>query len=122
MEFIIQHWYTILVILVFIVGGTTAVVRFTKLTKAQRIDQIKGWLLQAVILAEAEFGSGTGRLKLSAVYDKFCARFPWLAKIISFEAFSGYVDKVLIEMRELLAQNTAIAAVVDKHVEVIQND
>ena len=122
MEFIIQNWYTILVILVFIVGGTTAVVRFTKLTKAQRIDQIKGWLLQAVILAEAEFGSGTGRLKLSAVYDKFCARFPWLAKIISFEAFSGYVDKVLIEMRELLAQNAAIAAVVDKHVEVIQND
>ena len=122
MEFIIQHWYTILVILVFIVGGVTAVVKFTRLTKEQRISQIMGWLLQAVILAEAEFGSGTGKLKLSAVYDKFCARFPWLAKIISFEAFSGYVDKVLVEMKTLISQNTAIAAVVDKHTEVTDND
>lgn len=113
MEFIIQHWHVILVILVFIAGGITAVTKFVRMTNAQRIQQIKGWLLQAVILAEAEFGSGTGRLKLSAVYDKFCARFPWIAKIISFELFSEYVDSVLAEMKELIVQNGAIAAVVD---------
>lgn len=122
MEFIIQHWYTILVILVFIAGGVSAVIRFTKMTKAQRINQIRGWLLQAVILAEAEFGSGTGRLKLSSVYDRFCARFPWLAKIISFEKFGEYVDQVLAEMRQLIAQNGAIAAITVAHNEGGKNE
>lgn len=122
MEFIIQHWYTILVILVFIAGGVSAVIRFTKMTKEQRINQIRGWLLQAVILAEAEFGSGTGRLKLSSVYDRFCARFPWLAKIISFEKFGEYVDQVLAEMRQLIAQNGAIAAITVAHNEGGKNE
>ena len=92
------------------------------MTKVQRINQIRGWLLQAVILAEAEFGSGTGRLKLSSVYDRFCARFPWLAKIISFEKFGEYVDQVLAEMRQLIAQNGAIAAITVAHNEGGKNE
>lgn len=113
MDFLIEHWYTILLVIVFLVGGTISVLRFTKLSAAERYDKIRGWLLQAVMLAEREFGSGTGKLKLSAVYDKFCERFPWFAKIITFELFSKYVDDALDEMRSILQKNEAIAQIVE---------
>lgn len=113
MEFIIENWHWIVVVLVFICGGAIAVIRWMNLGTDERIRDIKGWLLQAVLLAEQEFGGGTGRLKLSYVYDKFCERFPWLVKIISFERFSGLVDEALEEMRKMLQENGAIAAFVE---------
>lgn len=113
MEFLIQNWYMIVLILIFIGGGTVSVIKFRKLTKIERYNQIQGWLLQAVLIAERDFGSGTGKLKLSSVYDKFCERFPWLAKIISFSKFSGYVDDALDEMKKVLEQNNAIASIVE---------
>lgn len=113
MEFIANNWYWIVCIIVFICGGTLSVLKFCAKSKAERYKIIRAWLLQAVLLAEKEFGSGTGRLKLSAVYDKFCERFPWLTKIVSFEVFSKYVDDALEEMREILSANSAIAAVIE---------
>ena len=85
---------------------------FSALPKSEQIKQIQGWLLGAVTLAEAEYGSGTGKIKLSAVYDKFVEKFPWIAKVLSFEKFSEYVDEALVEMRKLLATNKAIASMV----------
>ena len=82
------------------------------MSKAEQVEQVKGWLLGAVTLAEAEFGSGTGRIKLSVVYDSFVQKFPWIAKLLSFEDFSEYVDEALVEMRKLLSTNKAIAAIV----------
>ena len=96
MEFIVENWYVIVTGIVFIVGGVMAVLR-----------------LQAVLGAEREFGSGTGKLKLSSVYDKFCERFPWLAKVLPFETFSKYVDDALSEMKDVLKQNSAIASIVE---------
>ena len=113
MEFIIQHLDTIVVILVFIGGGAASVIRFMGYKKDQQYESIHGWLLQAVLLAEREFGSGTGKLKLSTVYAEFCKQLPWLAKVISFKTFSGYVDKALDEMKALLEKNAAIASVVE---------
>ena len=40
-------------------------------------------------------------------------RFPWLAKIVSFELFSDMVDDALDEMREMLANNQAVKALVN---------
>lgn len=113
MEFMVENWYVIVTIIVFIVGGAIAALRWHNLTTEKKYEQIRGWLLQAVILAEHEFGSGTGRLKLSTVYDKFCERFPWLAKVLSFDTFSDYVDDALTEMREILKSNTSIASIVE---------
>lgn len=113
MEFLIAHWDTIVVIAVFLVGGFTAAYRFLGLPKAERYAKIQGWLLQAVLLAEKDYGSGTGKLKLSAVYDKFVEKFPWLAKITTFSTFSEYVDDALDEMKDILAKNSAIAQIVE---------
>lgn len=106
--------YVIILLLVFLVGGIMSVIQYRGLSKEQKYAQIQGWLLQAVLLAEREFGSGTGRLKLSAVYDKFCGRFPWLARVISFPTFSVYVDDTLIEMKEILGKNNAIASIIER--------
>ncbi len=67
----------------------------------------------AVTEAEKDLGGGTGKLKLRQVYDLFVTRFPWLAKIVSFELFSGMVDDALEEMREMLAQNKAVKELVE---------
>ena len=64
-------------------------------------------------MAEKELGSGTGKLKLRQVYDMFTARFPWLAKIITFDKFSEMVDEALVTMNELLDSNEAIHEYVD---------
>ena len=66
------------------------------------------WLLAAVTMAEKELGSGTGKLKLRMVYDSFIDKFKVFSKIISFEKFSGLVDKALEQMREILANNAAV--------------
>ena len=114
MTFLLEYAEYILPVLIFIGGGVSALFRWRKLSAQKRYDQLRGWLLQAVVLAEREYGSGTGRMKLSTVYDKFCERFPWLAKVITFDKFSGYVDDALGEMSSMLQNNTALASIVEK--------
>lgn len=113
MTFVVEHWGIIVAALIILGGVAISVWRFQGLSEAEKINQIKAWLLQAVLLAEKQYGGGTGKLKLSSVYSEFCAQLPWLAKVITFEAFSGYVDEALEKMRDILANNSAIAAVVE---------
>lgn len=40
-------------------------------------------------------------------------RFPWLAKLVSFELFSDLVDDALEDMREMLDTNQAVKAFVE---------
>lgn len=75
--------------------------------------RIKKWLLQAVVLAEKQLGSGTGKVKLSTVYDMFIVRFPIVSKLISFNTFSSFVDDVLVTMRELLESNKSLKEYID---------
>lgn len=86
---------------------------FSRKPREEQIAQLRKWLLYAVTCAEAELGSGTGKMKLVLVYDWFVERFPWMAKVVSFDYFSELVDDALAEMREMLATNKAIKAVVD---------
>ena len=109
MNIIVNHWQPIALLLVFLCGGAASVWRFLRLGAAQQRESVRGWLLQAVLWAEGEFGSRTGRLKLSSVYAAFCQQLPWLAKAVPFARFSGWVDEALAEMRVLLEQNEAIA-------------
>lgn len=113
MEFIINNWQWIAVLIILLCGGIIAAIKLIGLSADERATAVKGWLLQAVLLAEQEFGGGTGKLKLSWVYDKFCERFPWLVKVISFERFSALVDEALDEMKKTLQENGAIAAFVE---------
>ena len=113
MEFITNNWYIILAVIAILAGGAVALYRFFHLPSAEQLAKVKEWLLFAVTEAEKELGGGTGQIKLRYVYDMFVTKFPWLVKVISFEAFSGLVDEALANMRELLQKNTAVAALVE---------
>lgn len=112
MDFIVENWVVFVAALAVLAVAIIAIVRFVGLPTASQLDKVKEWLLWAVTEAEKELGGGTGQLKLRQVYDLFVTRFPWMAKLISFELFSTMVDEALDEMRHLLDTNTAVAAFV----------
>ena len=55
-------------------------------------NNIKEWLLYAVVEAEKELGSKTGKIKLRQVYNEFIITFPIISKLITFDIFSKLVD------------------------------
>lgn len=113
MEFIINYWYIIVAVIAALVVAGVAVYRYFGLPSDAQLDKVREWLLWAVTEAEKELGGGTGKLKLRQVYDLFVIRFPWLAKIVSFELFSDMVDDALDEMREMLKNNQAVKELVE---------
>lgn len=114
MEFLINNWPIIVGIVAVIAVAALAVKTFLNYPRAEQLNKVKEWLLFAVIQAEKELGGGTGQIKLRYVYDMFVARFPAVAKFITFETFSYMVDEALVKMRHLLETNQKI----EKYVEV----
>jgi len=112
MNWLVENWYIIVAAIAVIAAIIFAAVRFLRLPTVAQVTRIKAWLLWAVTQAEAELGGGTGRLKLSMVYDMFLSAFGWIAKILPFETFSALVDMALEEMRALLKDNAKAAAIV----------
>lgn len=113
MDFIINYWYIIVAAIAVLAAAGILVYRYFKLPSEAQLAKVKEWLLWAVTGAEKELGGGTGKLKLRQVYDLFVTRFPWLAKIVSFELFSDMVDEALEEMRDMLKNNQAVKALVE---------
>ena len=83
-----------------------------KMPSDKQLNKVRDWLLYAVTKAEKELGGGTGQIKLRYVYDMFVARFTWLARVISFEAFSMMVDEALERMKKMLESNKAMQTLV----------
>ena len=108
MEIIMEYWYIILAAIALVAVGFLMAVRFFKQPSSEQLDKVKEWLLWAVLEAERKLGSGTGALKLRFVYDLFVGKFPWLAKIVSFEQFSDLVDEALDKMQDLLNKDEAV--------------
>jgi hypothetical protein len=75
---------------------------------------IQKWLLYGVFMAESEWGSGTGKLKLHTVYDMFVSKYPIISKILPFAVFSLWVDEVLKEMKKTLEENKSINQLIIK--------
>lgn len=105
MEYIINNWPFIILLLSVVVIAIVAVINFFQKPTPQQIQQIQEWILYLVIEAERQFGSKMGKVKLRYVYDKFLERFDYLGKIISFEKFSELVDKALSTMKDMISQN-----------------
>lgn len=115
MEFILEYWYIILAVAVLLAVTIIAAVRFFKQPSGEQIKKVKEWLLAAVLAAERELGgNGTGSLKLRMVYDMFVARFPWVAKFISFGTFSVWVDEALETVEEWLKNDNIAEYVAGK--------
>ena len=87
---------------------------FVRMPKEAQLEKVQEWLLIAVAKAESELGGGTGRLKLRYVYDMFIVRFPKLAAVISFEAFSMMVDTALEKFEVMLKENQKVKDLVDE--------
>lgn len=113
MDFIVENWAVFVAALAVLAVAIIAIVRFVGLPTASQLAKVKEWLLWAVTEAEKDLGGGTGKLKLRQVYDLFVTRFPWLAKLVSFELFSDMVDEALEQMREMLDTNEAVKAFVE---------
>lgn len=113
MDFLIEYWPVLVAAVAMIVVIAFGIYRFAGLPTEEQLSKVREWLLWAVTEAEKELGGGTGALKLRQVYDLFVTRFPWLAKVISFELFSDMVDEALEDMRAMLAQNQAVSAFVN---------
>ena len=113
MEFILENWPIIVAAIAVVAVAAVAVARFVGLPTEAQLSKVREWLLWAVTEAEKDLGGGTGKLKLRQVYDLFVTRFPWLAKLVSFELFSDMVDEALEQMREMLDTNEAVKAFVE---------
>ena len=108
MEWIINNWSLIITVLAvvvyFLLNGKRSVVEF---------------LLQAVVMAEKDLGSGTGKIKLSVVYGNFIEKYPIFSKIIPFPVFSAWVDAVLEDMKDILSKNEKAKAYVENEKEAL---
>lgn len=102
-ELLIANWQIILGALIIIVAAIYTFIRFNKKSVQGQIDQVKEWLLYAVMAAEKELGSGTGAIKLRYVYDMFVTKFPLMVALIPFSTFSAFVDEALDKFKDLLA-------------------
>lgn len=100
----------IVAICIIALAAGVAVGNFVRLTKEQKIKNIKEWLKWAVTMAEKDLGSGTGQLKLRQVYNMAVAQFPWIVQLISFDQFSVWVDEALDWMNKQINTNQAVDA------------
>ena len=108
MEYLVNNWPIIVAALAMVVVAVASIFNFSQKPSDEQIKALKEWLLYAVTQAEKELGTGTGKLKLRSVYDKFVATFPSLVKFIKFDDFSDYVDEALAKMKDLIGSNEKI--------------
>lgn len=112
MELLMNYWYVIVGVIAVLIMIGISIYKFAGLPTKSQVEKIKEWLLYAVTKAETELGEKTGQLKLHTVYDMFIVRFPSVARIVSFETFSSWVDEALDEMKKMLENNKKIEELV----------
>ena len=104
----------IMVVLILGIAAFSSIYVFSKMSREQKIENIKEWLKYAVVEAEKYLGSGTGQLKLRYVYDAAVKQFPWIVSLVSFQIFSVWVDEALDWMKIQLNENNAINIYINK--------
>lgn len=113
MNWLIDNWYLLVCLLFVIVVGICVVFRFFNLPTDKQMSKVVEWLKFAVTEAERKLKGGTGQLKLAMVYDMFVAKFPWVAKLIAFETFSGLVDQALEWLNKQMVTNANVKEYVE---------
>lgn len=113
MNWIIENWYMVIIGVIALIFLGIGVYKFVKLPNTDKLKKVKEILLYWVTLAEKEYGSGTGEIKLRWVYDKFTSKYKFLSLFISFERFKKWVDEALEQMREILKTNNAVKQLVE---------
>ena len=114
MDFIVNNWFLIVAGIAAICVVVFLCIKFAGLPTKTQIQKVKEWLVWACMQAEKELGEKTGKLKLRMVYDMFLTKFPWLAKVITFEQFSKLVDEALEKFKKMLESNQAVKLLVEE--------
>ena len=114
LNWILENWYMVVAAISVLVGLGIATYKFVKLPKKEKFKKIKEVLLLWVTLAEKDYKSGMGIIKLRDVYDKFTSKYKIISIFISFERFSKWVDDALDKMREILEKNKDVSAFVEE--------
>ena len=114
MKWLVENWYLIVAALALIGAAAIVAYRFLGQPSEKQVAKIKEWLIWACIEAERALQSGTGQLKLREVWNLFCAvpAFGWVARIISFDTFSGWVTEALATVKRMLVENPRLASYV----------
>ena len=107
-DYVVNNAPLLIAALAVLVVAITSVSNFFQKPTEEQIKSFREWLLYCVCYCEKQLGSGTGKLKLRYAYDLFLDKFPTLSRFITFEAFSGYVDSALDQMKELISTNMKI--------------
>lgn len=71
-----------------------------------RRSLLLNWILEAVINAEKELGSGKGAEKLKQVHTRVVEKFPIIGRIMPFGLFSTMVDGALDLIKTELEDET----------------
>jgi hypothetical protein len=104
-EFICENWVLILVSMVIVIVGSSLLIREPK--------RVREWLIWACAQAEMSLGSGTGALKLRAVYDMFILKFPIFSKIVPFSVFQEWTEDALVAFKSWLEENATKQSLFD---------
>lgn len=104
MTFILANWELIAFVVMAIVFVAMKVYQFVRTPSEKRQALIKEWLVEAVGIAEEEFGTKTGELKYAFVYEMFTKKYKWFGRFISKSLFSKLVDEAL-EIAESVLDN-----------------
>lgn len=111
--FLAKYGYLLVAAIIVLLFLVIEVIRFFKLSPKKQLEKVREWLLLVVMQAEQIYGAGTGEIKLRYAYEQFIEKFPDVAKVISFETFSGLVDDALCEFEIMLEDNRKLTAIVD---------
>ena len=111
MKWLVENWYLIVAAVALIGAAVAVAYRFLGQPSEKQVAKIKEWLIWACIEAERALQSGTGQLKLREVWNLFCAvpAFGWVARIIAFDTFSGWVKEALATVKRMLVENPRLA-------------
>ena len=101
--YILDNWYLLIAAGAVVSLCIYTFVEFGRKPRPQQIEAVKQWLVGACFDAEVALGGGTGELKLRMVYDTFVSRFPWVAKLVSFDTFHEWVKEALKRLPEMMA-------------------
>ena len=105
-DFLAQYWDSILVVVLFIVICIV-------LVRKGSSQYVKQMLFYLVTKAEAEFGSGTGDLKYSAVTTWLYERMPVILKFFfTAKQIDSMIEAAVDQMKEYLKKNTSAQAFV----------
>ena len=113
MEWLIDNWFILVGVLAIVVFVVVYCWKFTGMPTDEQIRCVKEWLKYAVAMTEKELQSGTGQLKLRLVYQRFIETFPAIAKVVSFEVFSEWVDDALVWLNDQLSQNKNVKNLIE---------